>query len=177
VRSPSFPLKEETLKTCTKCGTPKPLDMFGKDKQKKDGLKSACKECYSAYDTQRYWSDPAFHRERRKKHYYAKPPEARSKFHKEQSLRLKYGLTPEQHAQMLEDQDYACAICKTPESEAGAKGLAVDHCHDSGRVRKLLCSCCNTALGLLKENPTTISNLLHYVQEHTEESQIGKVQG
>lgn len=65
----------------------------------------------------------------------------------------KYGLTPEDYDRMCAAQDGACAVCKKPEtvtSRAGrTKKLAVDHCHITGRVRGLLCTRCNKALGCL----------------------------
>jgi len=45
------------------------------------------------------------------------------------------------------------------------KWLSVDHCHNTNKVRGLLCSRCNTALGLLKDDENTILNALMYVRE------------
>jgi hypothetical protein len=73
-------------------------------------------------------------------------------------LLLKYGITTEQRSKMLSEQDGKCALCLRPESDAGKRGLAVDHSHDeTGTVRGLLCFTCNTALakveiGLLDED-------------------------
>lgn len=58
----------------------------------------------------------------------------------------KYGLTVEQWMQMVIDQDSHCAICKTPRHPLK---LFIDHDHEGGHVRGLLCSTCNTGLGFL----------------------------
>ena len=69
------------------------------------------------------------------------------------------GLTMEEYEKMLTDQNGLCACCGEPETRrVGRKKrspnvplLHVDHCHATGRVRGLLCSACNQALGLLEE--------------------------
>ena len=72
----------------------------------------------------------------------------------------KFGLTLEQYERMLTQQDGRCAICKEiPER------ICVDHCHRTGAVRGLLCSGCNTALGLLKEDLLRIYALADYIKE------------
>lgn len=60
-------------------------------------------------------------------------------------LRREYGITLEQYLAMLAAQGGTCAICETAPTEK--KHLHVDHCHESGRVRALLCGACNTQLG------------------------------
>jgi len=82
-----------------------------------------------------------------------------------------YGLDAYGYVAMLEAQKGVCAICGRPERRVDGntqkiKDLAVDHCHTSNRVRALLCSNCNTAIGLLDDSPDLLSKarayLLHY---------------
>lgn len=75
----------------------------------------------------------------------------------------KYGLTLYAYQRMLERQKGACAICKRPELDVG--GLVVDHNHDTGKVRGLLCGSCNTALGLLQDSPDVVDAALLYLEE------------
>ena len=48
------------------------------------------------------------------------------------------------------------------------KALHLDHNHNTGKVRELLCSDCNTAIGLLKENPVIIQSVVEYIAKHSE---------
>lgn len=59
------------------------------------------------------------------------------------NLARRYRITIEDYERLLESQGGVCAICKTPPR---SYRLAVDHCHDSGAVRGLLCVSCNSKL-------------------------------
>ena len=86
---------------------------------------------------------------------------------KERRRRLrKYGLTEAEYNAILEHQGHRCGICAT--DTPGAKGWVIDHCHDSGMVRGVLCSQCNSAIGLLREDPVIIDRAAEYVREHTQ---------
>lgn len=86
-------------------------------------------------------------------------------------LKKTYGITLAQYEQMLEQQNNVCAICKLPEmslsSDGGPRMMPVDHCHTTGKVRGLLCTACNRALGLFKENKTTLGRAIKYLEAHT----------
>lgn len=81
-----------------------------------------------------------------------------------------YGITIEYYEAMLQAQGGTCAICN--EKEPGltpsgkAKLLAVDHDHETGRVRGLLCSRCNQALGGMRESKVLIRRMLKYLKTH-----------
>lgn len=82
-------------------------------------------------------------------------------------LKKLYGLTLEQLDQMLEEQDHKCAICGEEESQVingKTIRLAVDHCHDSGAVRGLLCMNCNRGLGLFKDDPARLKHAIAYLE-------------
>lgn len=70
----------------------------------------------------------------------------------------RYKITSDQYQQMLLYQVNKCGICVS----AFDKTPCIDHCHDSGEVRGLLCSNCNSALGLMKEDPDVIENAIGY---------------
>lgn len=57
-----------------------------------------------------------------------------------------------------------CNVCGGQEPIKNRR-LCIDHCHKSGRVRGILCSTCNRTLGLLKDNPKFLANLLNYLLE------------
>lgn len=74
----------------------------------------------------------------------------------------KYGLTPESWDALFVEQGRACAACLT---DTPTKiGWVVDHCHDTNRVRGILCSKCNTASGMVKDNPATLRALAGYLE-------------
>lgn len=69
-----------------------------------------------------------------------------------------------EYAVLMTAQNNQCAICKC-DSGINNRGdkLAVDHCHTSGKIRGLLCHKCNTALGLLKDNPAHLESAIRYL--------------
>ncbi len=79
-------------------------------------------------------------------------------------LRRKFGITSSAYAQLLAAQNGGCAICEQP-CETG-KRLAVDHDHRTGQVRGLLCSRCNTALGLLRDDWAIVGLAAEYLEFH-----------
>ena len=64
---------------------------------------------------------------------------------------------------ILFDQDYKCYSCSVEHSSL-KKGLFVDHCHTTGKVRGLLCNSCNSALGYAKDNITVLANMIKYLE-------------
>ena len=151
---------------CTNCGKDKYSDEFHKDSKKANGLTSWCKECRNETRKSRYWKDPIGQRERVKKYRESLTQEQRYKANRNTKLKQAYGLTHEQVEEMKRLQNYKCYVCSKQESEAGSKGLVVDHNHTTGQVRKLLCNRCNTALGLLNEDVGIFTSLIEYVKEH-----------
>jgi len=80
-----------------------------------------------------------------------------------------FGITPERYAEMVAEQNGLCAICGKPECETRngkVKALAVDHDHESGRIRGLLCVACNTGLGKLGDDPVVLRKAADYVERH-----------
>ena len=86
--------------------------------------------------------------------------------HKERELIKKYGVCFTWYANKLEEQDNSCAICNKHVVSKHADKMCVDHNHKTNEVRGILCSNCNTALGLLKEDKETINNLLNYINHY-----------
>ena len=73
---------------------------------------------------------------------------------------------------MLVEQNGVCAICRQPESRTwhGVKkqtDLAVDHCHETKRVRGLLCHKCNSILGYVKDSPVVLRTAADYLERHS----------
>lgn len=80
---------------------------------------------------------------------------------KHKRLFLRYGITQEQYDSMLILQGGVCAICK----QKPKSSFHLDHCHSTGKVRGILCSNCNMALGLLKDNTTFLQKAIEYLSK------------
>lgn len=108
--------------------------------------------CWNAYQSE--------YRKRR----YRTEPDYRRKIKRKIRERL-YGISEERYTELWAQQGGVCAICLL-EPEDG-KGLGVDHDHETGGIRGLLCGNCNGAIGMLKERPSLILRAADYVRTHT----------
>jgi hypothetical protein len=93
-------------------------------------------------------------------------PERWAKWMRRARIKYLYGITEEEYDRMLVAQDYKCAICGAPHSEEGRGKLVVDHCHNSERVRGLLCQSCNNMLGFAKDNSESLRKAATYVESY-----------
>lgn len=83
----------------------------------------------------------------------------------------KYGITPEQFEEMWKQQDGICAnpACDAVFDRDVPRSVNVDHCHETGAVRGLLCGRCNRTLGHANDNPDLLVGLVEYVRAaHTQ---------
>jgi hypothetical protein len=78
-------------------------------------------------------------------------------------LRKKFNLTKEDYDQVLANQNGTCAICSLS-CETG-RDLAVDHDHETGKIRGLLCRNCNVSLGLMKDDPARLRKAAEYLEQ------------
>jgi hypothetical protein len=82
---------------------------------------------------------------------------------KDARLKNRYGISLNEYNEMVNSQDSKCAICCET-----IDVLYVDHDHDTGAVRELLCSSCNKGLGHFKDNPTFLRQAAQYIESHKE---------
>jgi hypothetical protein len=128
----------------------------------------------------RYWADPEssrqmlrewHHNNKEKKSQCFKNWQERNK-HKLRDNRLMrtYGLSNDNYIEMFESQIGLCAICKEPQQGITKDGetrfLCVDHCHQTGKVRHLLCAKCNAGLGQFRDNPEFLTKAAKYIIKH-----------
>ena len=92
--------------------------------------------------------------------YYATPHG--KEISRRSRLKKAFGLTLEEYDELLVKQNDGCGICGRSRSDDGRR-LAVDHCHDTGKIRGLLCSSCNMALGMLNDDLELLKKAVDYL--------------
>ena len=130
------------MKACRKCLETKPLDAFYKNAARKDGHQTMCKECEKEA-SRKHWHSLTTD-EKREKHY-----------------RRFYNIGVEAVTELLKAQDGCCGICGDVLVD-----FHIDHNHDTGEVRGILCSCCNTGLGKLKDSVSVLSSAIDYLKRN-----------
>ena len=160
-------------KVCKKCHESKDEKKFSlrSDTGKRRGV---CSSCRSSTPSR----DPEVQRRYKLDHYYRhlKANQARSRAwnqaHPDQrletSLRYRFGITKKQFDAMVGEQKELCAACQLPETATDSRTgklrrLHVDHNHETGKVRGLLCTRCNLAVGYLKDDPQRAQGILTYL--------------
>ena len=92
--------------------------------------------------------------------------EGNRKIQRRAQLKKYYGLTEEEYAATSKKQRGVCAICKqhnTRKKDGRRFDLSVDHCHETGKVRGLLCSECNLGIGKFKHDPSLLHAAIEYL--------------
>ena len=145
------------MKVCTVCKENKELAEFHNSKTYKDGKCYRCITC-----------------DRKARAQYKDANRDRFReVSRNKRVRHVHGLEPEDYRRMLDSQGGVCAICKT-DNVGGRNSLnthlmhfAIDHCHNSGVIRGLLCNCCNRGIGLLDEDPLVMAEAIKYLTKQT----------
>jgi hypothetical protein len=113
------------------------------------------------------WREDNIDRFRENQRRMRATPEAKKKA-RAYHLGRTHGITPEQYDEMLAAQGGGCAICKRPPREDIS--LHVDHDHETGKVRGLLCFRCNNSLGDLEDDPVLVRAAAKYLDRHDPET-------
>ena len=143
-------------KTCITCKIEKPLTEFGPEKNSRDGRRGQCRSCRLSQRQERERIRPA-------KRSPRKPMNLRERRH--QTFKTKYKITIDDYDRMLASQNFKCAICLLPPNTSVHQRLAVDHCHETGSVRGLLCTHCNRSLARFGDNVAGITRVLDYLNK------------
>ena len=85
---------------------------------------------------------------------------------RDRRIKNTYGLTPDTYNVMYAQQLGCCDICGSEEKDVTGARLHIDHDHDTGEVRGLLCSNCNRGLGMLKDSSEIINKAVAYLKHH-----------
>jgi hypothetical protein len=137
---------EPAEKLCRGCGQVLPIDEFRVRHERNNGRRPRCIGCeQKAHAT---WRD-------------RNPGDSRRR-----NLRSKYGITEAEYFDLLEQQGGGCGICGSSESRwATSPWLHVDHNHQTGAVRGLLCHTCNIAVGCVEGIDMDIERLAMWVRK------------
>lgn len=142
------------MKRCTKCGEEKPeTELYSG--------RNDCKQCKRKSAVE--WGKS--HRER--KNAAEKHRRAKDRGIGRKAVVARFGITEGQYRVMLEEQGGVCASCGEPEvaTRGGhTKLLAIDHCHETDRIRGLLCQKCNCAIGLMQDDPELLRKAAEYLE-------------
>jgi hypothetical protein len=92
--------------------------------------------------------------------YYKKNPEA----YKWRVRLNNYGITKEQFFEILDKQDNKCALCNKPFESLWGNHCHIDHCHETDKVRGLLCMSCNVGLGMLGDTKEKLMKAINYLE-------------
>lgn len=129
-------------KTCSTCGEEKPTDDFYHQRR-------ACKPCVREH--QRRFRD------------------SRPDYNHTRNLQRRYGLSVDEYETFIANQNFACAICEVEISTTlgykAKRPVVVDHNHETGEVRGILCPKCNLVLGHARENTTILYKAIVYLSE------------
>lgn len=163
------------MKKCSKCGNDRPKSEFYKNKTKSDGLHAQCKECTKISNNN--WRKKNPEKAKASRTDWAKKNTEKRRLAnyrwqknnydvvRSSQLKYKYGITLDRYNEMYTNQNGCCAICGKHQ-DSFSKTLAVDHCHDTGKVRGLLCSNCNTAIGKLNDDVSLVLKAAAYLTEY-----------
>ena len=126
-------------------------------------LRGRCNECVAAYKRDRYAADPEPYRTDARADYHRRKA-ANPDLNWERLLRQRYGMTPADYWERLADQGGVCAACGGPPLATRSGKFDVDHCHQTGEIRGLLCGYCNRALGHARDDLQHVRALVVYLE-------------
>lgn len=136
----------DTVKRCIRCGEEKPLDEFPRywsGAKQNHYHRGDCRDCRAEWQRDHAKTDK------------------RKRQQKDAILRRTYGITLEQYEEILRDQGGGCAICGAVPDQ---RSLDVDHCHETGAVRGLLCGSCNNGIGRFQDDPDLLEQAAEYLR-------------
>ncbi|MDQ0682730.1 MULTISPECIES: endonuclease VII domain-containing protein [Streptomyces] len=178
-------MNDAVSKKCSACQQFLPVGAFASNSSRPDGLQANCRECAAEYYRRRQEAQgktvrvkvpvPRGHKrcpqcEQAKPHsewehnksssdgWSSYCRECRAERNRISYFKRKYGLSPAELDAMVAEQQGICCICLAAPAEH------VDHCHETGRVRGVLCFSCNAALGQFKDRPDVMRRAATYLE-------------
>lgn len=132
----------------------KKLTSYAALKKYPDGYYWCCSDCFRKKEwTYKEGEEPNNRRARRRN----------KRLRRITSVEYTYGLSEKDYLEKISEQNNVCAICGTKQE---GKVLCVDHNHNTGKVRGLLCHNCNIGLGNFKDNPKILESAIEYLKKY-----------
>jgi len=144
----------EFWKSCTECEKLLPLDEYHKNKDSPDGRHSICKVCKNNKARKTYSEKEL----RQKRPSYASS--------RERHLLRTYGINISTYNKLLRSQKYCCGVCGKHQDDE-KKSLHVDHNHETGEIRGLLCNFCNRQVIGRHKDPEIFKSAAKYLSKGT----------
>lgn len=148
------------MKKCSKCGEEKPETEFYKATYIRQnglrGLKNQCKECERERAAKWNQDNNKIRNARERKNRQRRPQQL-----------WKFGLTEKEYRDLIGFQNNTCAICGQKETSTWRgtiRRLGVDHNHQTGQIRGLLCARCNAMLGLAQDSISVLEAAIKYLK-------------
>jgi len=185
---------QDKVKICSKCKEEKRKSEFSKCLGGRDGLHSRCKPCRSKANSEWNKSDKDRTKKRmsawrrgnkekikeynnnyknlnkdrlmmKAKEWINKNPDRIKEINIKEKMSTRYGITPSDYAKILISQGGVCAICGI-DTPGRCGRFHIDHCHDTGVVRGLLCSRCNMGIGQLRDSVEIMLSAIRYLESN-----------
>lgn len=168
------------MKTCNKCNISKSFENFSRHSTISDGYYNQCKSCRLLDRNKREQAKfaPTYDGDKiclkcnlsLSKNQFLLNKSTQDGFNgwcksctKSSALYNKYSISLEQYNFLLKKQNNSCAICNTTSPKGPQNVFVVDHCHNTGKVRGLLCNHCNTGLGKLGDTKESLKKAIDYL--------------
>ncbi len=152
--------KDGVTKFCPTCEQTKSIEDFHNLRTRVDGKYGRCKEC--ALNASR--------KSNKRRKLFPDRVAKRKQGTVRSRLRCQWGMSIEEYNAMLANQNGACAICGNPSNQNTHNGyparLAVDHSHETGVIRGLLCRTCNLGIGNFLDLPVLLEAAVAYLRAH-----------
>jgi hypothetical protein len=166
------------FKKCKKCRKVKAVEDFHVDRSLSDDRKVRCRECTNKIKANWRAENQSKIKQQKKASYEKHRDKYLEYFRSDKrrmhvfnwKLKRQYGITLKQFERMMDEQNGCCAICGNPPSSVNGHKhkhrLCIDHCHETGVVRGLLCTMCNAAIGYFEDNLERVQKAVNYLTHH-----------
>lgn len=169
--------RESDPKKCIRCGNEKPLSEFTFHNREKRQHRNFCHDCEKIWIRQfhkspqgkekgREWVANNKEKIKEYKRLYRQDEIKRERnkiYQRARWLKENFNMTVDDYMVIYEKQNGQCAICKSDQN-GSRKNFCVDHDHETGKVRGLLCHNCNVSVGLMKDSPSLLRKAAEYLE-------------